>query len=282
MVILQVSLLIALIHCESQTCDFKETVIKVITTNASKLREMSFYSCVIENTNVLDETEGMVTDTSSNLRDDLFLPMVDYRAGNNITYIPNSIFETFPHLRIFQISTYSGLKVLKREYFKNAKHLMGIAIVKNDIVQLDENLFDEAPNLINLMLYNNKIITIHRNAFSGLQKLKGIILRGNNIKYLHPKTFSHLTSLDSLNLRSNSCIDKSYDLLSTKFSELETEILEYCPYELYIKFLHATKSSIQNTSTSSTNMKIETVADNAELSTITENPDYNDTESIFS
>ena len=277
LVILQVSVLIGLIHCESQTCDFKPY-------SFWPRPGVFFYTCVISNANVLNETAGMVTDISSYRNSNGEVQIVDYVFENNITYIPNSIFKTFPKLRSFQISDYSGLEVLKREYFKYADELMKVSIIYNDIKQLDENVFVEAPNLRNLVLSNNKIFKIHKNAFRGLLKLKEIHLEGNNLKILHPKTFSYFSSLRALDLVSNSCIDKFYKFVPTNYSEIEMDILEHCPYNYYKNNLDTLfHNKVEDQKLKNSDMKIETETDYTGIiiSTTSENPDIDVPESIF-
>lgn len=252
--ILQVSLLAYFLNCQQQqSCKYEES-----TDETGQL----VYSCTIHHTNVLNETQGMMTYTNRFQCLDEDVEMFIYKTGNNLSYIPNSIFETFSCLKYFEIHSDQGLEVLKPEYLKNARSLESFSVIDNDIKQLDANLFEEAPNLVSINLEANKIVIVHKKAFSGLFKLESIYLQGNNIKFLHPTTFSHLTSLLELDLTSNGCINKMYNFWPSRFYVVETETLQFCPYDFYMNFFNVKRNIDQSSTTSLTAERVSNQMDN--------------------
>ena len=175
------------IFCMEQKCEF------VIYS--------SRYYCEIKNANLIDENENVTTTTTNHLpnKTNADVQVVAYYDNsNNISFIPNSIFTTFPNIDYFSFRPGNNLKVLKPHFFKNAKKMTILHIWGNKIRKLEAKLFVEAKNLQRIYLERNEISSIDLSTFYGLNQLQYINLQINKIKFLHPKTFINLNSLSVL------------------------------------------------------------------------------------
>lgn len=189
-------------HCLEQICDFAHTS----WFGTSIKQTAKYYACVINHAKMISEEETITTNLERNLNPSEEVTSMEYNMDNELKFIPNSIFETFPRMKLLFIAD-AKLDNLKSVYFKNAKYLKFLRISHNNIKELDDNLFVEAPNLVNINLEQNQIEIIHRFAFSGLPKVYGIYLASNKIKFLPFNTFDGLPSLQVLNLQFNTCIN---------------------------------------------------------------------------
>lgn len=121
---------------------------------------------------------------------------------SNLRRIPNTIFETFPHLEAVTLNS-ANIKSLTPSTFENANALKDLHLKMNKIMKLHRSLFAHAPNLETLDLSGNEISSIEDETFSGLSYLRTLKLNGNRLKVLKTRTLFGLDSLEFLHLYSN-------------------------------------------------------------------------------
>ena len=214
------------IFCLDQTCTFGTGMPDY--TKMDEIPTKSYYYCAIKDAKLLDENEPVNTITKDNTKSNSEVQLVSYVSGNNVKFIPNSLFKTFPNMKYFCFSNTEGINVLKPHFLTGAKNLKVFYIHGNYLTSLDKDLFIEAPNLEHINLKKNLIESVHISTFKGLSNLEGLYLQGNKIVSLHPNTFSKLRKLKSLNLQSNECINTSFAILETSHTIIATEIIKTC------------------------------------------------------
>lgn len=219
---------IKIAHCFEQQCTF---VIKSQYANSYDDPMKSFYSCDIIETELFNENDTITTNTANNRKSNDDVTMLFYKEYNDVKFIPNEIFTTFPNLEYFWIAEDQHFATLKANYLKNAHSLKVFHVTHNEITKLSAHIFAEAANLKYINLCSNKIETIHKSAFVGLPKLKGVLLDDNRIRILYPSTFSHLKNLYVLELRENICVNKLFENANKKFDMIEYNIRN-CNYTL--------------------------------------------------
>lgn len=190
-----------------------------------------YYTCTISNTTIT--SEPVTTKTSNNRNSNQKVTAVQYSAGSDLKFIPNSLFITFTSLQFF-IMAFVNLKSLKQDFFKNANNLKGIQINGNPFTFLEENLFVKAPRLEGINLGGNEITFIHKLAFNGLLKLQWIELHSNKITSLSPWTFTSLSNLQFLKLVGNECINQNFQNPREIMDVLESEIKKSCVHQVDI------------------------------------------------
>ena len=230
--------------CHEQICDFART-----SWQSSSIKHYSakYYSCIINHAKLTSEEEIVTTNIERNLEPSEEVTSLEYKFNNELKFIPNSIFETFPRIQFLFIVN-AKLDNLKPSYLKKAEHLKLLRISHNAIIELNDNLFLEAPNLENINLEQNKIEIIHRFTFSGLPKVYAIYLASNRIKNLPFNSFDGLPSLQVLNLQFNNCINFKFghhfkEIIDPK--EIEEQIWKDCSQDFYY-----TDSIVEDESTS--------------------------------
>ena len=197
--------------------------------------QQSYYECMITRAELLNETEPVITHTSTNNQTNQRVDAITY-SGGNVKFVPNSVFEVFPNILIFSMFA-TKLEVLRPEFWKNAKKLKVIYIPQSNLKRLDANLFVEAENLEHINLNFNAIETVDKSTFNGLKNLKGIYLQGNKISLLYPETFSKISSLKVLDLNKNFCIDRKFFHVQLQTHQVEAEIRKFCAYDHSEEFL---------------------------------------------
>ena len=186
------------------------------------------YSCLVYNTTLLDDTAKVDINTQSIQHSNDSVTLLSYMDGNKLTFIPNSIFKTFPNLKIFIISNNTLLDNLRPGYFLYATRLVELEITGNPIEILNRYIFEEAARLKMINLHDNQIESIHWLAFQGLNNLLEINLKGNKIIKLEPATFSQLLSIGIVNMEDNLCINFQFTIINYNFSEIEKMIENNC------------------------------------------------------
>lgn len=215
------------------TCAFKTSSWSLPGYTGPLLKNL--FICGVATANLINENDT-VTFNAASCSMALYVEAIYFGTGSgSAKFIPNSVFTTFPKLRVFVYNGGQSLDILKPEYFRNATNLKVLDIEKNDIENLGANLFVHAANLELIDLSNNKIANIHKLTFDGLYKLERLYLNNNPISNLHPDTFKPLVSLKSLNLLSNSsCINKKFDNnASSKSREIQLEVSKSCSNSFY-------------------------------------------------
>lgn len=203
----------------------------------------TFYVCSIRGARLQDENEFVSTNTSSSSKN-VQVEMLQYDDNNEVRFIPNSIFLTFPHLEaVFLFHSEQMFSRMKPEYLKNARNLKVFYITEQkQFKSLDGNVFVEAPNLQYINLQNNALEFIDSQAFAGLLSIKGIFLNDNPIVNLHFQTFSRLLTMSVLNiLGKDSCIDHNFENISR--SSLESQISDNCMYFQYTEDANTTSTT---------------------------------------
>lgn len=190
------------------------------------------YSCRLSNLILVNESETVITNTSSNTQLDSEVQAVNYYSGSIIKFFPSSLFTTFPNLEWLVFETSQSVDTLKPHFFQNGTNLKVLWIHFGELFTLNASTFVLAPNLERINFQHNKIESIDRLTFQGLTKLRGLYMQGNPIVNLFPDTFSSLVSLDSLSmLNSQSCCNKRFENSSQKIWVIESEIEASCKYE---------------------------------------------------
>ena len=190
----------------------------------------SYYTCEI-NGNLKKDQEDVITDTSENTRSNEEVTMVYYFPAHYVTFIPNSLFDTFVNLEFLLIHFANSFETMKREYLRNANKLTSFWVYGNSLKKINGNVFAEAKFLEHINFYNNEIESIHKEAFNGLPYLKNVYLETNNIKKLHPKTFSFIANLNILELGGGkNCVNEKFTSASQKLPEIEAKISSNCTY----------------------------------------------------
>lgn len=123
------------------------------------------------------------------------------KTQKNLTFVPPSIFETFPNIRAIRLSV--GIKSLSKDSLKNADQLHTLELQKNAIEKIPSGVFANARHLKEIDLSVNQISEIEDNAFDGLDKLMFIYLEKNRIKTLKNGTFAGAGHLSGLRLGEN-------------------------------------------------------------------------------
>ena len=158
--------------------------------------------------------------------------MLVYGDGNEITFIPSTVFFVFPSMEEFSIPGPNlEFSVLNTKNFVDALNLKKLRIENTAVSKLSANLFVHAPILQKIILKNNWIDDVDQLAFKGLNQLQEISLSGNRIKYLHAEVFSGLKSLVGLQLIKNICINKSFYIDEGNLNEVEDEIKRSCAHQ---------------------------------------------------
>lgn len=125
----------------------------------------------------------------------------NFAPDSNITVIPFGIFERFPEIRYFRMST--GLKRLNAEDFKHGKRLMILELENNVIKFIPSHSFVGTEILFSIDLSRNEINRIDDFAFSGLVKLREIFLNNNSLTGIRRNTFAGAVGIKLLRLEHN-------------------------------------------------------------------------------
>ena len=185
-----------------QNCYFKGVDFKINELN-HETSSVIYYACVISKVDLINENDSVYTNTSTNIKANDDVKMVQYDESNILQFIPHSIFDDFPNMEIFEILPGTGLSSLKPYYLKNAQQLHYFIVTKNQITSLQAFQFVEALNLREIDLSGNKITSVHRSAFNDLPNLQKVYLQDNQIQILDPNTFSRMLSLNVVDLSKN-------------------------------------------------------------------------------
>lgn len=151
--------------------------------------------CYVSDAIRLNEGDRIAFDTLGDGQAEKVLEFsITYDA--NSTLIPRGIFETFPHLEQFQMST--GLKHLHHNNFENAWNLWNLTLSDNKIEHIPSAVFARAINIVEINLDGNEILHLDNDAFIGLDKLFYLSLNKNRLITLKSFVFvgaRHLTDL---------------------------------------------------------------------------------------
>ena len=171
------------------TCDFQDTNFG--------------YSCVVSEANIQDDRVTVnfigIHTNSRNNNDVIFVQL----AGTILTFIPNTIFSTFPNVEVLDMD-FCGILNISENSFQGATNLRIFSAFLNRISALPARTFVQAPNLKEIDLHFNEIVQINSQAFVGLTSLDLLDLDLNRITALQLGTFDDLQSLEVLRLSFNS------------------------------------------------------------------------------
>lgn len=147
-------------------------------------------------------------------------------SHNNVTIMPSGFFTRFPKLTQIILST--GLESIKKDDFKNAKHLNILHLNGNKLQIIPNSVFIEAPQLTETDLSDNRLVTIEDFAFNSLRKLNFVFLRANRLTTLKRNTFVGAPNLIGLNLENNqieTIEDGTFDLPKLRSLFLSTNLI---------------------------------------------------------
>lgn len=213
--------MIEFFDCTEQSCKFH-------VRTWAETKNLTYYSCEIFNTTLSVDPKEVTTNTKSHNNSNGEVYLFNYVEGNQLEFIPNSIFTTFPNLQVFLISKNASLDNLKPDYLLNAKKLTALEISGNPITELNGYIFEEAPRLKIINLHDNLIESIHWLTFKGLCNLLVVNLQGNRISRLVPTTFSNLLSIEIVKMEKNLCLNETFYISNYNFTEIENVIDSVC------------------------------------------------------
>ncbi|XP_045479679.1 leucine-rich repeat-containing protein 24-like [Harmonia axyridis] len=171
--------------------------------------------------------------------------------SGGLTSVPNSLDSDLQVLYLSQ----NHIKYLPKDAFKNAglMNLQRIYLIKNGLLELNQDAFNELLILIEIDLSHNALTSLHPLTFHGNERLKVLFLSGNpltqliekqfpplphlrildlegcRIEYIHKDAFVNLGSLESLNLKYNLLKNVS-ETTFMNFAHLKTLQLDGNPW----------------------------------------------------
>lgn len=160
--------------------------------------------------------------------------LTDYSLGV-LNFIPDGIGRIFPNLEKFVVGYEDrnlGLKLLKRDNFRDMSLLWYLDFSFNNIDTIDEDTFQDLPNLKYFIIANNKLKMLHCNLFEKNTKLVHVNANSNQLEFLQGDLFkknllleeaffqnnilkviyidfSPLKQIKKIELQGNICIDDS-------------------------------------------------------------------------
>lgn len=154
----------------------------------------------------------------------------------DFTFIPNEVFDKFPHLKSFTLP--GRVESISAADFVHALNLVRLT-VGNQIKVIPRNVFESMTKLEVLDLSCNKISSIHENGFKGLSHLQTLKLSRNQLQKFKVHTFENVPLLEELLLNNNhiETIEdgtfvlqnlKRLDLSHNKLKELSNLIFQSC------------------------------------------------------
>lgn len=118
----------------------------------------------------------------------------------DIVFVPNKIFEKFPHLKSFTLP--GRIENIASNDFDNATNLLRLT-VGNQLKVIPDNVFVRLTKLEVLNLSWNKITSIHENGLKGLTNLRVLKLSRNHLQKFLLRTFENTPQLEELLLNNN-------------------------------------------------------------------------------
>lgn len=160
----------------------------------------------------------------------------------DITFIPNEVFDKFPHLKSFTLP--GRVESISLNDFQHASNLVRLTI-GNQLKVIPGNVFNGLSKLEVLNLSWNKMTSIHENGLNGLSNLRVLKLSRNQIQKFKVRTFEHVPLLEELLLNNNhiETIEdgtlqlphlKRLDLSYNKLKELSNAIFQNCRHLEYL------------------------------------------------
>lgn len=154
----------------------------------------------------------------------------------DITFIPQTIFEKFPHLKSFTLP--GRVENIASNDFENATNLLRLTI-GNQLKVIPDNVFMRLERLDVMNLSWNKITSIHENGFKGLINLRVLKLNRNHLQKFRLRTFENTPRIEELLLNNNhiEAIEdgtlqlpqlKRLDLSHNKLRELSNLLFQNC------------------------------------------------------
>jgi Leucine-rich repeat (LRR) protein len=120
----------------------------------------------------------------------------------SITFIPKSIGEFFPNLRILRI-TKSPLCYTEFRDYKNLKYLHTLDLSWNKIERVSQCAFHYIETLVKLNLNDNQILALSEKTLMQLPLLEEFSIRGNSITHLEFETFQNNLALREIDMSDN-------------------------------------------------------------------------------
>ena len=125
-----------------------------------------------------------------------------YLNSNNITHLPNKMFQNLSNLLELDLHL-NNLKTLENNAFYGLNSLTQLFIYENRLEIIANETFAPVPNLQILDLKLNQLYHIQEGIFHGLYNLTHLNLRGNGISHIPLGLFQDLYSLKILHLEHN-------------------------------------------------------------------------------
>lgn len=176
-------------------------------------------ACIVNQT---IDSDNFVIGSPIDITIELFL----IRNIKEVKFLPQRILAKLPNLKEYYVYD-CGIDVLRRECFKNMKHLQYLYLAFNSISSIETFAFNDLVKVIELNLDHNLIETIDNKLFDKMINLKTIHLSNNKIKFLDQKIFMIPGGkIEQVFMGSNFCIDGDYDSKNSK--QLEADLKSKC------------------------------------------------------
>lgn len=122
--------------------------------------------------------------------------------SNNIEHIPSEIFNSFPNLCYFRMST--NLAELNSDDFTHAMNLTSLNLSANKLTLIKSNVFSPVAKMTrSMLLHSNEVPQLRDGTVFPLHKLRELALDRNEISEIEENSFYGLNNLFDLNLSAN-------------------------------------------------------------------------------
>lgn len=135
------------------------------------------------------------------------LPNKDQITGlalhyNQIVDIPENIFDSYPHLKLLDLSFNLIVKIYPR-YFEKLVNLEDLYLEGLNIFEITPKTFEPLHNLKGLYLKGNRLVTVPKDIVYPLTALAELDLSDNNIEFLDIDLLRNQAELNALSINNN-------------------------------------------------------------------------------
>jgi len=204
----------------------------------------NFYTCVVRNQEILDNTEIKLTGCHG--QQEMMNTEVNAIVFKDcqITKVPQGLTKIFPNLKILSIWR-SNLETVTKADLAEYKKMEKIGFCNNEIEFVPGDLFEGFENLNEIGMYGNRAKIIEPNILDGLDKLEHVDFRDNirykkcHSKHAHQSNGTLEDVKDEIFVRyykdhknvlkieeENKILKNSNDFLNQRVQRLENEIRE--------------------------------------------------------